>query len=133
MEKAAIFLVNKSAKTSLINEDCETILHLACENGMRNLVEILLEKSADPNVQSSKQTSSQTPMHKAILNSHEDILNIFIKHNAEQKGKVGSKFLANFNIKDSDGQSVLSLCLWSGLIALAKKLIGSLNFCLAYF
>jgi ankyrin repeat protein len=93
---------------------------------MNHLVEILLEKGADPNVQSSKQTNSQTPMHKAIVNNHEDILNIFIKHIVEQKGKLSNKFLANFNIKDSEGQSVLSLCLWSGLIALAKKLIGNL-------
>ncbi len=48
------------------------------ENGMASLVQLLLEKGADPNAQTTKLANSQTPMHKAILNSHENILNLFI-------------------------------------------------------
>lgn len=79
LERAAIFLVNKQAKTSLLNSECETVLHVACENGLEKLVAVLLDKGADPNVQTSKATNSQTPMHKAILNNHENILNLFIE------------------------------------------------------
>ena len=32
----------------------------------------------------------------------------------------------DFNIKDSNGQTVLSYCLWNGMLALAKKLIGKI-------
>lgn len=58
----------------------ESVLHLACENGMSQLVELLLEREANPNVQTSKLTDSLTPMHKAVLNNHQDILHLFIKH-----------------------------------------------------
>jgi ankyrin repeat protein len=45
---------------------------------MASLVQLLLEKGADPNAQTAKLANSQTPMHKAILNSHENILNLFV-------------------------------------------------------
>ncbi len=51
---------------------------------MASLVQLLLEKGADPNAQTTKLANSQTPMHKAILNSHENILNLFI----DFKGKI---------------------------------------------
>lgn len=84
LENAAIFLVNRQAKINLLNDDSETVLHIACENDLKKLVEILLEKGADPNVQSTKATNSQTPMHKAILSNHEDILNLFINFKSNQ-------------------------------------------------
>lgn len=84
LENAALFLVRKQAKINLLNDEGETVLHVACENGLSRLVSLLLERGADPNVQTSKATNSQTPMHKAILNNHEDILNIFI----EFKGRI---------------------------------------------
>ena len=37
---------------------------------------------------------------------------------------MSSFLVPDFNIRDSDGQSVLSLCLWANLLTLAKKLIG---------
>lgn len=79
LEHAAIFLVNKNAKIDLLNNDHESVLHVACEFGLTKLVDALLAQNADPNVQSSKVTNSQTPMHKAILNNHENILHLFIK------------------------------------------------------
>lgn len=79
LEHAAIFLVNKKARINLLNNDCESVLHVACEFGLMRLVDVLLEQNADPNVQSSKLTNSLTPMHKAILNNHETVLNLFIK------------------------------------------------------
>ncbi len=39
-------------------------------------------------------------------------------------GTSNSLLTPDFNIKDSDGQSVLSLCLWNGSINYAKQLIG---------
>ncbi|CAF0854297.1 unnamed protein product [Brachionus calyciflorus] len=123
LEHAAIFLVNKKAKLNLLNNDYESVLHVACEYGLMRLVDVLLDKNADPNVQSSKLTNSQTPMHKAILNNHENILQIFIRVKANKNGKVDSSLIPNFNIKDNDGQTVLSLCLWSNMLSLAKSLI----------
>lgn len=125
-EKAAMFLVNKKAKINMLNNDSESVLHLACENGLYYLVKLLLESGSDPNVQTSSSTNSQTPMHKAILNNHEDILELFITHKELMMNNsegVSSFLLPDFNIRDSDGQSVLSLCLWNNSLELARKLI----------
>lgn len=88
LEKSAIFLVNKGAKINVLNNDSESCLHLACENGLTGLVSILLKQGADSNIQTSSVTNSQTPMHKAILNNHEDILDLFIRHKQEMSGKT---------------------------------------------
>ncbi len=55
-------------------------MHLACENGLADLVKLLLEKRADPNIQTSNSTNAQTPLHKAILNNHENVVKLFLKH-----------------------------------------------------
>jgi hypothetical protein len=47
---------------------------------MRNLAQILLEKGADPNIQTSKSTNLLTPIHKLILNNNENLLSLFINH-----------------------------------------------------
>ena len=52
---------------------------------MTSLVQLLLEKGADPNAQTTKIANSQTPMHKAILNNHENILNLFIDYKGEKE------------------------------------------------
>lgn len=88
LEKAAIFLVDKKAKINVLNNESESCLHLACENGLTDLVSILLKQGADSNIQTSSVTNSQTPMHKAILNNHEDILELFITHKQEMSGKI---------------------------------------------
>lgn len=44
-----------------------------------------------------------------------------------KNGTTDSSLIPNFNIKDGDGQSVLSLCLWNNMFQLAKNLIGFLK------
>lgn len=81
LERAALFLVRgkqHQAKINLLNDESESVLHVACENGLGALVSALLERGADPNVQTSKTSGAHTPMHKAMLNNHESILNLFI-------------------------------------------------------
>ena len=41
------------------------------------------------------------------------------------ESKASSWLKPDFDIKDTDGQSVLSLCLWAGLVTHANKLIGN--------
>ena len=95
---------------------------------MSKLVSLLLQKLADPNVQTSATTNSYTPMHKAVLSNYENLLDLFIKHRKYMlDNKISSFLVPDFNLRDSDGQSVLSLCLWSNLLNLSQKLIG-INF-----
>lgn len=74
-------------------------------------------------------------MHRAILNSHEDVLELFIKHKEllsqnnntsfyDKPITTTTKIIPNFNLRDSEGQSVLSCCLWNNLLKVAKNLIG---------
>ncbi len=95
LERAGVFLVERGAKINVLNGASESVLHLACENGLERLVRLLLEKEADPNVQTSELTNAQTPMHKAILNSHEEILELFIRHK-ENMGKCLGNFYIEF-------------------------------------
>ena len=56
---------------------------------MTSLVQLLLEKGADPNGQTTKIANSLTPMHKAIINNHENILNLFIDFKGKRIVKNG--------------------------------------------
>ena len=49
---------------------------------------------------------------------------LFYLFKASKTGKVENRLVPNFNIKDADGQTVLSLCLWNNMLSLAKSLIG---------
>lgn len=50
---------------------------------MKNLIQICLEKGADPNIQTSKTTNSLTPIHKLILNNNENLLSLFINYKSK--------------------------------------------------
>ena len=82
-----MFLVNKRAKINMLNNCSESVLHLACENGLSDLVKLLLVEGSDPNVQTTSETDSQTPMHKAVLNDHDETLDLFIEHRESMQSK----------------------------------------------
>ncbi|XP_060560051.1 rabankyrin-5-like, partial [Ruditapes philippinarum] len=143
-EKAAIFLALHGAKPGLANHKGETPLHIACEKSLTNLVVVLLDKGSNPNAQTVKietsggsltsdllsendtvPVSQQTPLHLALLNGHSDIVNVFLQFKLEAAQSLDNKIIPNFNIKDSDGQTVLGLALWSHLYEEAGKLLGA--------
>ena len=103
-------------------------MHMACDFGLERLVDALLEKGANPNLQTSRLTNNESPMHRAILKSHEHLLDLFIKHKeapSKLKSNSSRMEIPDFNLKDSDGQSILSLCLWNSLFDYAQKLISN--------
>ncbi|XP_076107100.1 rabankyrin-5-like isoform X1 [Mytilus galloprovincialis] len=141
-ERAGIFLAKNGAKLNLTNNKGETGLHLACEKGLLKLTEILLDKGANPNSQTLKPShsateqltfdgelppvSQQTPLHLALVHRHSDIVEIFLQHKVKAAhSEDGIKILPNFNLKDSDGQTVLGLALWSNLHSEAARLLGA--------
>ena len=52
-EAAAMFLVHHGAITNHKNVNGETPIHIAAQNGLHRLVEVLLQNGADPNLQTA--------------------------------------------------------------------------------
>ncbi|XP_055996829.1 rabankyrin-5-like isoform X5 [Ostrea edulis] len=137
--RAGIFLAKHAAKVNLTNSKGEIPLHLACLKGLTELVDVLLDRGANPNSQTHSPSighlgleeettpvSQQTPLHLALVNSHSSIVELFLQHKIKAAHCEDSlKILPNFNIKDSEGQTVLGLALWSGLHNEADRLLGA--------
>ena len=59
----------------------KTLLHIACEKGQMQCVQILLEAKASPNVKARglpTTTSGETPLHVAALFNHEDCVQLLL-------------------------------------------------------
>ncbi|XP_029654379.2 rabankyrin-5, partial [Octopus sinensis] len=128
----------------------ETALHIACTKGLAPLVKVLLERGANPNAQTAEVPQSttsalalytevdedgnpkaapvgkQTPLHLAIIHKYEEIVSLFLEHKAKHTASEDTTvFVPNFNLKDSEGQSVLGLALWNGLHGTAVSLLSA--------
>ena len=73
----------------------ETPLHIACEQGLKELVLAMLLKGANPNAVTSAPPATnppedgstaevpvyrQTPLHVAIANRHRDVVQVFLNY-----------------------------------------------------
>lgn len=117
LEEACIFLVDH-ANLNHINRDGLTALHIACEVGLAKLVRCLLAKGASPNLQSGI-TELRSPIHFAVECNQSEVLTAFVQH--KQDGNPTE--VPNFNLKNSDGDSPLSLALSLGRNELVPLLI----------
>ncbi|KAL5017224.1 hypothetical protein ScPMuIL_006813 [Solemya velum] len=143
-EAAGLFLAGNGARVNVSNNKGETPLHIACEGGLGNLVKSLLDRRANPNTQTLGPSSHalgqtdfgleddtlpvarQTPLHLALLHKHSDIVELFLEHKvAVGQSSDNTKVIPNFNLKDSEGQTVLGLALWNGLHREASRLLGA--------
>lgn len=62
-ERAAIFLVCHGAKVNHTNHHGEAPIHIASKKGLHNLVQVLLQYGADPNLQTNLKTTPQITTH----------------------------------------------------------------------
>ena len=60
-ERAAIFLVCHSADVDHVNHQGESPMHVAAAVGLHNLVQVLLQYGADPNLQTNLKKKKTTP------------------------------------------------------------------------
>ena len=72
----------------------ETLLHCAAYGGHLNVVEFLLERGADPNVQGD---DGWTPLHYAVSRYHVDVARVLLDHGADP------------TIRDNEGMTPLEL------------------------
>ncbi|CAH0549325.1 unnamed protein product [Brassicogethes aeneus] len=113
---SATFLAEFVPNLDHVNLEGETALHLSCINNFSGVVEQLLNLGANPNLLSNE--NRQSPLHYAVkYNAMECILK-FIEHN-----KDSSKISANFNARDINGDTPISLSLNEGNNELVPLLI----------
>lgn len=102
-EKAAVFLVDFLQESDIdhANANGETALHLACKKNLPTVVEKLLKRGANPNLTTNHETK-QTPLHYCVFSRAVECVRVF----------VGSG--ANFNARDANGDTPISLALAEG-------------------
>ncbi|KAK6190601.1 hypothetical protein SNE40_002431 [Patella caerulea] len=136
-EAAGIFLAKHGAKVDHTNSKGESALHLACQTGLKKLVEIILENGGNSNIQTKAASdlisnmsdmegtpARQTPLHVALTNKHNDIVQVFLDFKTNLSKKTNNlAVVPNFNIKDSQGQTILGLSLWNGQHEVAARLL----------
>ncbi|XP_043465025.1 ankyrin repeat domain-containing protein 27-like [Leptopilina heterotoma] len=78
------------------NSQGQTALHVACENGHVEIVQLLLDAGANVNV--TNKSKGQTPLHLASLNNHTKVVKLLLN--------CGN---CNINAKDDSGDTPLHL------------------------
>lgn len=116
-QNACLFLVDHS-DLNHCNNSGHTALHIACQMGLSELTLALLQKGADPNIQSGI-TERKSALHFAVESHHQSVIEAFVQHQQH----CGDNELPNFNLKNSDGDSPLSLALSLGKNSLVPILI----------
>lgn len=121
LEDAACFLV-PYANLNHINRAGLSALHIASAGGLDRLVAALLAGGASPNLQSGI-TELKTALHFAVQSDRSTaVLSAFVEHKLNQTGSVAGE-MPDFNLKNSDGDSPLSLALALGHNQLVPLLI----------
>lgn len=115
-EDAAIFLADFS-NLDHINFRGLTALHIAASNNLSNLVKKLLIKGATCNVLSDNEFL-RSPIHMAVDANSVETLEAFVQL------KNTANIMIDFNCKDGNGDSPLSLCLSLNRIHLVPILIS---------
>lgn len=110
---AAGFLIDHIKNINHANSNGETALHFACLYGASKLIKPLIEHGAQPNTLTIE--TRQTALHYAVKSNSIGCIEEFIVCNGEDK--------INFNIKDNNGDTPLSLALNEGYQDLVPTLI----------
>ncbi|KAJ9588899.1 hypothetical protein L9F63_017777 [Diploptera punctata] len=140
LEEAGLFLCSHGVNPNHVNNKGESPLHVACSKGLSKLVSELLRKGANPNLQtletedrnsSENTTYRQTPLHVAIAEKQEAAIIAIMEHSnldfvttdLRNNTMRVKKFPVDFNLKDSKGNTPLSLALVTGMQHMVATLI----------
>ncbi|VEN57070.1 unnamed protein product [Callosobruchus maculatus] len=125
-ENAALFLSKHMDSLDHVNNEGETALHLACLKGYSKLVLSLLKHGANPNLLTNE--TRQPSLHYAVKANSEQCINAFIEFNeqneeTEEADRMQPKIPCNFNLRDINGDTPISLALNEGYNHLIPILI----------
>lgn len=115
-EEAAIFLTD-FADLEHVNNAGFSAIHIAVQKNMPKLVAKLLDAGAAPNIQTTS-GNMKSPLHIAVEQNAQEILETFVNFSKNNSEKV------DFNCRDANGDTPLSLCLALNRIELAPILIA---------
>lgn len=68
-----------------IDEDGNTALHFAAENGAEDIVRLLVDKGADLNAVNDE---GDTPLHKATVSNYAEVIALLIEGHADVNAQV---------------------------------------------
>uniref|UniRef100_A0A1I8NT83 FYVE-type domain-containing protein n=2 Tax=Stomoxys calcitrans TaxID=35570 RepID=A0A1I8NT83_STOCA len=123
LENSAVFLADY-ADLNHINSRGFTALHIAAEKNLKKLAEKLLEAGASPNIQAGV-ADLKSPLHVAVESNAANVIEAFVDFATKSKvgfsGETGE--IPNFNIKNANGDSPLSLSLFLNRTELVPILI----------
>jgi ankyrin repeat protein len=104
--KMSLTLIRAGADVNIVNSDGETALF--CATG-REVVEELLKRGANPNIQSTR-FSGETPLHKAALNGDKEVVELLLRYGADPtiRNYNGETPLDITNVKFEEVRRILS-------------------------
>ncbi|KAH1019084.1 hypothetical protein HUJ05_006745, partial [Dendroctonus ponderosae] len=112
LRDAAVHLAGHARNLNHVNVEGETALHLACQRGYNELVSKLISLGANPNLLTNE--FRQSALHYAAQSNATECIEAFIRHNIslEQSDNPDEqKILANFNLRDINSDTPISLAL----------------------
>lgn len=121
--KAALFLAEHVQNLNHINQGGEGILHTACTKNSPEFVRKALSLSTNPNLLTNE--LRRTPLHYAVSSNSLECIEVFIEYNEnlENMDESVPRIFANFNARDIDGDTPLSLALTEDFKELVPILI----------
>ncbi|XP_077294098.1 uncharacterized protein LOC143916740 [Arctopsyche grandis] len=103
-----LFLLNEGSNPNVCDENGQTLLHWATENGEVDLCRKLLEHGADSN---TGDINGFKPLHYAMKNGKEDLCKILLTNGADAK------------VVDKNGQSLIHWAVGNGKTNLCRLLL----------
>lgn len=115
---AAEFLSDLIQNLNHVNINGESALHTVCEKNASKVARKLLKLGANPNLLTNE--ARQAPLHYAVLNNAEECVRSFIDYN---ENVDSTQVATNFNVRDINGDTPISLALNQGFNNLVPILI----------
>ncbi|KAJ8913699.1 hypothetical protein NQ315_007416 [Exocentrus adspersus] len=123
-EKAASFLTDRVQNLNHVNIEGESALHLACKTNFCELARRILKRTANPNLLTNE--LRQSALHYCVINDAEQCIEVLIAYNDEIEtadATAEARPLCNFNTRDVNGETPISLALNQGCNHLVPVLI----------
>ncbi|XP_044763640.1 rabankyrin-5 [Coccinella septempunctata] len=117
LQESSMFLTAHVANVDHVNQDGGSALHTACARNLGALTMRLLERGANPNLQTYD--AREAPLHLCVSNKSLDCIEAFIKFNENVRNGVYKddeveKCLVDFDVRDAEGDTPIMVAVNKG-------------------